>query len=683
MTAWLPKNAILSCFGCHDLLNLHRVLEGLRSVMTEGKPRWRCSAVAGLPIPTGANPVSNATADVNGDGHLDLLVTNYITDNVSVLLGDGDGHFTPTTAPVPVVNGPREIEAGDLDGDGDIDFIAANYSGNNVSVLLNNGSGGFTAATPVPVGTTPRYVALGDFDGDGDLDFVAGNYISNNISVMLNNGSGGFVAGPLLVGVSRPVGVVLGDFDGDLDLDIAVANNNTNNVSILFNGVAPTVTIPVGTGPRGIAAGDLDGDGDLDLAVANFGANTVSILLNNGSGGFTAGAPVATGNNPYAVAVGDLDGDGDRDIAVTNSGGSSITVLINNGLAGFTPASGSPFGVGVSPGGIVMGDFDEDGDLDLSNVNFGSNTASVLLNTAAFYSVTATNQVVEGTPPGGGGEIVFTVSRNATSEAEDVIYSLGGSATAGTDYVAVSGTASFAVGQSIVEIRIAVTPDATVEFDETVTVTLLGASGAGVINPAAFNATGLIDNDDFVFIIGTRNDDVIDGTPAGTGQVFPSEFDDFIKGRAGDDKLLGLGGDDVLSGGSGRDRLFGGAGDDRLIGGLGNNLLKGGEGDDIYVFGAKLQPGPPSLFGTITGFNVGDDTIELSHAIFRKLALGPLSDAAFRDVGEKVTSQTRITYKANGELSYDRDGKGPADAVLFAKLVGHPDIDVSDFLVVA
>ena len=76
-------------------------------------------------------------------------------------------------APVPVGNGPREIEAGDLDGDGDIDFIATNYSGNSVSVLLNNGNGTFTPAAAVPVGTVPRGVALGDLDGDGDLDFVS------------------------------------------------------------------------------------------------------------------------------------------------------------------------------------------------------------------------------------------------------------------------------------------------------------------------------------------------------------------------------------------------------------------------------------------------------------------------------------------------------------------------------
>src|SRR4029453_18965626 len=94
----------------------------------------------GSPFPTGTNPVSNATADLNGDGHLDLLFTNYISDNVSVLFGDGNGGFTPQPA-VAVTNGPREVAAGDLDGDGDIDFVASNYAANSVSVRLNNGNG--------------------------------------------------------------------------------------------------------------------------------------------------------------------------------------------------------------------------------------------------------------------------------------------------------------------------------------------------------------------------------------------------------------------------------------------------------------------------------------------------------------------------------------------------------------
>jgi len=65
----------------------------------------------GSPFPVGTNPVSNATADLNGDGHLDLLTANYISDNVSVLFGDGHGGFI-AAAPVPVGNGPRQIQSG-------------------------------------------------------------------------------------------------------------------------------------------------------------------------------------------------------------------------------------------------------------------------------------------------------------------------------------------------------------------------------------------------------------------------------------------------------------------------------------------------------------------------------------------------------------------------------------------
>ena len=262
--------------------------------------------------------------------------------------------------------------------------------------------------------------------------------------------------------------VALANFDGDSDLDIAVTNNTTNTVSILLNngagGFTAAAPAATGAGPRGIAAGDLDGDGDADLAVANFGANTLSILLNNGSGGFAAlGAPLATGNNPYAVTVGDLDGDGDLDIAATNSGGSSVSVFRNNGSAAFTPATGSPFAVGVSPGGVVMGDFDEDGDLDLSTANFGSNTTSILINTAALYSVASTLRrwkarhrapAENSYSPSAG--LPHRRPRMSPMRWADT-------ATAGSDYTVPSGTASFAIGQATAEIHIAITPDATIE----------------------------------------------------------------------------------------------------------------------------------------------------------------------------------------------------------------------------
>ncbi|MDR6759215.1 hypothetical protein J2Y48_004531 [Mycoplana sp. BE70] len=454
------------------------------------------------PISTGANPVSNATADLNGDGYLDLLFTNYISDNVSVLFGDGQGNFTAGAA-VAVTNGPRQIMVGDLDGDGDIDFLATNYSGNNVTVAFNNGDGTFTSAS-VPVGTIPRGLGVGDLDGDGDLDFVSVNYGSNTLSVMLNDGFGSFaplLGSPLSTGGIRPVQLVVTDLNGDGKLDLAVTNNNDNNVAILLNSGDGTFAAPAlvatGRGPRGLTAGDVDGDGYSDLVVADFSSNTVSILLNDGKGGFAASSTLATGNNPYDVKLGDLDGDGDLDMVVSNSGSGSLSVFLNNGSGVFAPVTVSPMAVGVSPGGVTLADFDNDGDLDIASTNFGSNTTSILINTMSRYSVTTSAvPVLEGTAPGSGGELVFAVTRTATSEAEIVTYTLGGTATSGTDYVAPSGTVSFAVGQKTAEIRIPITPDSKWEVDESVIVKLTGVSGNGSINPAAASGTGTILNDD-------------------------------------------------------------------------------------------------------------------------------------------------------------------------------------------
>ena len=456
----------------------------------------------GSPFAIGTNPVSNATADLNGDGNLDLLFVNYISDTVSIMLGAGNGAFVANT-PVPVVNGPRQIKVGDLDGDGDIDFLVTNYSGNNVSVALNNGHGSFTAGTPVPVGSVPRGMEAGDLDGDGDIDFVSVNYQSNNLSVWLNKGDATFkqkTGSPIATGGTHPVQMVMVDLDGDGDRDLAVTNNSNNNVAILINNghAAFTAKTPVvtGAGPRGITAGDVDGDGDRDLVVTDFSANTVSVLLNKGKGGFTAATHFATGNNPYDVKLGDLDGDHDLDMVVSNSGSSSITVMLNDGSGSFTPTVGSPFAVGVSPGGVTLGDFDRDGDLDISSTNFGSNTTSILINTASYYSLANAKSTFEGTKNGTGGDLVFTIRRSATSEAEDVTYTLGGKAVSGTDYTAPSGTVSFSAGQKIAKVHIAVTPDKTFEHDESVVMTLTGTSGDGSINPDKDRLQAKIKNDD-------------------------------------------------------------------------------------------------------------------------------------------------------------------------------------------
>jgi len=143
-------------------------------------------------------------------------------------------------------------------------------------------------------------------------------------------------------------------------------------------------TVMVRNEPSSITAGDWDGDGDLDLAVVNSFTDNVTVFLNDSGGGFSeaAGSPVRVGSNPISVTAGDWDGDGHLDLAVVNSFTDNVTVLLNDGGGGFSEAVGSPIGValGARPVSVTAGDWDGDGDLDLTVVNSFTDNVTVLRN---------------------------------------------------------------------------------------------------------------------------------------------------------------------------------------------------------------------------------------------------------------------------------------------------------------
>ena len=129
-------------------------------------------------------PVSIAVGDFNGDGILDLATANENSGNVTVLLGNGSGGFIPATgSPFAVGAGPVSIAVGDFNSDGIPDLAVANYGSSNVTVLLGNGSGGFTPATgsPFTVGTSPASIAVADLNGDGIQDLAVANSGGSNV----------------------------------------------------------------------------------------------------------------------------------------------------------------------------------------------------------------------------------------------------------------------------------------------------------------------------------------------------------------------------------------------------------------------------------------------------------------------------------------------------------------------
>jgi VCBS repeat protein/Big-like domain-containing protein len=331
----------------------------------------------------GSGSYFTAVGDFNQDGIPDLAVVNANSNNLSVLLGNGNGTFKPQVL-YAVGAAPAAVVVGDFNGDGFLDLAVVNSSpnSNNVSVLLGNGDGTFQSQVVYQVGNSPWAIAAGDFNGDGIPDLVVANSDQiGSVSVLLGNGDGTFQPQAAYPTGSFPDALVLADFNNDGILDIATADSGDNDISILLGNGDGTFAAPavyaVGVSPYAIAAGDFNGDGYPDLITANYSSNTVSVLLGNGDGTFQAQVPYSTGSHPAQVTTGNFNNDDILDVAVANSGDNTVSLLLGKGDGTFKPQTSYP--VGHTPSAIVAVDLNGDGLVDLAVTNFADNTVSILL----------------------------------------------------------------------------------------------------------------------------------------------------------------------------------------------------------------------------------------------------------------------------------------------------------------
>ena len=133
----------------------------------------------------GDGPSSLLIEDIDKDGNLDLISTNFESNDVSVLLGEGDGNFG-SAASFNVGNGPTSLLIEDIDKDGNLDLISTNFESGNVSVLLGEGDGNFGSAESFNVGDEPISLVAGDLNDDSLFDVVTANFESDNVSVLIN-----------------------------------------------------------------------------------------------------------------------------------------------------------------------------------------------------------------------------------------------------------------------------------------------------------------------------------------------------------------------------------------------------------------------------------------------------------------------------------------------------------------
>ena len=303
------------------------------------------------PITVGIDPRDIEVGDFNNDETAnDLVVANYASNTVSVLVNDGNANFTQTdvvTDANPMFIAVGDFVANDKAGLVDIAIACDSFL---VTVLQNTGPMGMrgvgffkmdSLAIPEPADLDP-----GDVTNDKDLDYICLDLASEEVRVLEGTGDGGVVSGPIgsvtgtsLPNGSEPVELEFADLNADGIPDVITVNEGDDSLSILLGdgtefGSASSFT--VGTSPQSMTVYDFDNDLDDDLVVSIINVERELVIIRNDSTGtvvLSAGDAVGSGSDPILVEHGDFDQDGLEDLAcVIDLGGAPLRGHVNPGI---------------------------------------------------------------------------------------------------------------------------------------------------------------------------------------------------------------------------------------------------------------------------------------------------------------------------------------------------------------
>jgi hypothetical protein len=342
----------------------------------------------------GMLPSQVVTGDFNNDGNTDLAFADWLSNQLVILLGNGDGTFQkPLTIRAP---SPTALAVGDLNEDGNLDLVVAESGGSGsgtLAVYLGEGNGKFRLRATYGLGAHAGVVTLADFNGDGHLDVAAGDEgkgSSGVVRIFLGTGKG-TLRKPTIYKVGAWLGLMAaGDLNGDHFPDLAVTGPISGSVAVFMNDgtgkFLKPVTYDAGGGEvEDVKIADLRNNGEQDLVIANLSQGMV-VLLNEGNGTFGKPAiyrPCAgkCSAGPGACTVADFNLDGKLDVACSAS--------IDDSYFFYGKGDGT-FGTAIAiadtiknQGGfsIAAGDFNNDHapDLAIPIQNYGK--VAILLNT--------------------------------------------------------------------------------------------------------------------------------------------------------------------------------------------------------------------------------------------------------------------------------------------------------------
>jgi len=340
------------------------------------------------------------SGDFNQDGNLDLAANVTGFDNVAIFIGDGSGGLT-LNGHIASDTLTKGIDLADVDGDRRVDLVGATAWGYDVLVHLGDGSGGFGHRDQVYNGDgEPTRLILRDFNNDGKPDIAVNAPDEGLMLIYLNNGKGGFTVPAIeLEGLPRCFSLDSADFNNDGKLDLVIGtipspDADGSAVVLLGDGAGgftQVSTMTVSPLPTSVKTGDLNNDGKLDFIIAgaqpgNRTGNFFMAFLGDGTGHFTQSQTtnLGVGNLKGEISLGDFNEDGKLDLAFPVTGSQiqkqpSHTVLIYFGDGTGKLTAGPIIQVGNEPHSVITPDFNKDGHLDMAVTNRTDGTVSLLL----------------------------------------------------------------------------------------------------------------------------------------------------------------------------------------------------------------------------------------------------------------------------------------------------------------
>jgi hypothetical protein len=334
--------------------------------ITYGTPNTPIAFTEQSAISTSNRSFNIISADMNGDGHMDVIGSDFDGGRIDIFQNNGDGSFTSQTINSNAI-GIWAIHVADVDSDGNNDVLAALSTSNKITWYRNNGDNTYDEFTITTNVAEPRSVYAIDMDYDGDMDVLSASRNDDKIAWYENDGNENFTQHDISTSAIQAWDVFAIDMDGDGDMDVLSASEGgiriawyKNKGDLSFEEIVVSNTTDQ---PNSVYAYDMDGDGLLDVLAASLSAGTLW-YRNNGDETFQENL-IGSGNpflgNFRAIPF-DMDLDGDTDV-LSSSLGDEVFWFENTGGQVFVKQTVST-NVDAFVG-VFASDLDWDGDLDL------------------------------------------------------------------------------------------------------------------------------------------------------------------------------------------------------------------------------------------------------------------------------------------------------------------------------